>query len=146
VTTTESLLGYGGRPRLSSNVASIWEITDWLSLVLGSWENPNYLLVLLGYWRNPDYFRLLQGYGKKSKLSLPSNFKDNVSNHNEQQEEVLGRTNRLLSLDTARTPQKMTTPTIRLCRGNVFNELLPSNKRGIHRQTHRLSLDKRRTS
>jgi hypothetical protein len=26
-----------------------------------------------------------------------------------------------------------------LCRGNVFTELLPSNDRGIHRQTHRHS-------
>jgi hypothetical protein len=60
------------------------------------------------------------------------------------EQEVLEITNRLLSFDTTRTVQK-TPPTILRCRGNVFTELLPSNDRGIHRQTHRLSFDKTRT-
>jgi hypothetical protein len=51
-------------------------------------------------------------------------------------QEVLGRTNRLLSFDTTRTAQKMTVPTILRCRGNVFTELLPSNDRGIHGRTN----------
>jgi hypothetical protein len=45
-----------------------------------------------------------------------------------------------------RITQKMTPPTIRRCRGNVFTELLPINDRGIHRQNHRLFFDKTRTA
>jgi hypothetical protein len=51
--------------------------------------------------------------------------------------EVVGRTNRLLSFDTTRTAQETTPPTILPCSGNVLTELLPSNDRMIHRQTHR---------
>jgi hypothetical protein len=57
--------------------------------------------------------------------------------NNELKLEVLGRTDRLLSLDTTRTAKKTTPPTILRCRWNVLIELLPSNDRGIHRQTHR---------
>jgi hypothetical protein len=39
-------------------------------------------------------------------------------------QDVLGRTNRLLSFDTTRTAQKTTPPILR-CRGNVFTGLLP---------------------
>jgi hypothetical protein len=46
-------------------------------------------------------------------------------------QEVLGRTNRLLSYETTRTPKKTTPPTILRCCGNVFTELLPSNDKGI---------------
>jgi hypothetical protein len=52
-------------------------------------------------------------------------------------QDVLGRTNRLLSFDTTWTAQKTMPPTILRCRGNVFTELLSSSDRGIHRQTHR---------
>jgi hypothetical protein len=45
------------------------------------------------------------------------------------EQEVLGRTNCLLSFDTTRTAQKMTHPTLLRCRGNVFTEPLPSNLR-----------------
>jgi hypothetical protein len=61
-------------------------------------------------------------------------------------QEVLGIINRLFSFDTTRTAQKTTPPTILRCRGDVFTELLPSNDRGIHRQTHRLSFDKTQTA
>jgi hypothetical protein len=37
------------------------------------------------------------------------------------------------SSDTIWTAQKMTPRTILRCRGKVFNELLPSNDRAIHR-------------
>jgi hypothetical protein len=47
-----------------------------------------------------------------------------------------GRTNRLQSFDMRRTAYK-TTPPIICCLGKVFTELLPSNDRDIHRQTHR---------
>jgi hypothetical protein len=52
-------------------------------------------------------------------------------------------TNRLLSCDKTRTPQKTTRPTIVVCAcirccGNIFTEPLPSNDRVIHIQTHRL--------
>jgi hypothetical protein len=59
-------------------------------------------------------------------------------------QKVLGRTNRLLSFDTTRTPQK-TSPTI-LCRGDLLTEPLPRYDRGIHRQTHILSFDTTRTA
>jgi hypothetical protein len=52
-------------------------------------------------------------------------------------QEVLGRTNRLLSFNKTRIAYKTTPPTILRCRGKVFTELLPSNDRGVHRQTHR---------
>jgi hypothetical protein len=42
-------------------------------------------------------------------------------------QEVLGRTNHLLSLDTTPTTYKTTPPTILCCYGNVFTELLPGN-------------------
>jgi hypothetical protein len=49
-----------------------------------------------------------------------------------------GRTNRLLfPLIRHGTPQKTTPLTILNCRGNVLTQLLPSNERDIHRQTHR---------
>jgi hypothetical protein len=52
-------------------------------------------------------------------------------------EEVLGRSSRLLSFETAHTAEE-TTPLIFLrCRGSIFTELLPSNDRGIHWQTQR---------
>jgi hypothetical protein len=59
-------------------------------------------------------------------------------------QEVPGRTNRLISVDTTRTAQKMTPPTIFRCSGNVFTKLLPSNDRRIYKQIHRLSFDKTR--
>jgi hypothetical protein len=52
-------------------------------------------------------------------------------------QEVPGKTNRLLSFDMTRTPWKTLPPTILRCRGNIFTELLPSNDKGIHRQSHR---------
>jgi hypothetical protein len=55
--------------------------------------------------------------------------------NNELKQEVLGRTDRLHSLDTTRTAKKTTPPTILHCRWNVFIELLPSNDKGIHRPT-----------
>jgi hypothetical protein len=60
--------------------------------------------------------------------------------------EVAGRTNSLLSFDKKRVAWKTTRPTILLCRGNVFTELLPTNDRGIHRQIHRLLFGKTRTA
>jgi hypothetical protein len=54
-------------------------------------------------------------------------------------QEVLGRTNRLLSFDTIRAAQKTTPPTILPCRGNTFTELLPRNGKGDTKtdpQTH----------
>jgi hypothetical protein len=59
-------------------------------------------------------------------------------------QEILGRTKRLLSFDTAEPHRK---PRIQqflyccvyiLCRGNVFTEPLPINDRGIHIQSHRV--------
>jgi hypothetical protein len=55
------------------------------------------------------------------------------------------RTKRLLSFDTARTPQKTTPKTILLCRRNVFTEPSASSDKGIQRQAHRLSLHVTRT-
>jgi hypothetical protein len=52
-------------------------------------------------------------------------------------QEVLVRTNCLLSFDTTWTSWKVTHPRILHCRGNVFTEPLPSNDRGIHIQTYR---------
>jgi hypothetical protein len=46
------------------------------------------------------------------------------------------RTTRLFSFHTTWTAQK-TSPRILHCRGKVFAKLLPSNVRGIHRQSHR---------
>jgi hypothetical protein len=57
-------------------------------------------------------------------------------------QDVLVRTNRLLSFESTRTTQETAPPTILRCRGNVFTELLPSNDRGIHR----LSFVKTRTA
>jgi hypothetical protein len=54
--------------------------------------------------------------------------------------EVVGRTNRLISFDTTGTTLKTTPPTILRCRGNVFTEPSLCNDRGLHRQTYRLSL------
>jgi hypothetical protein len=51
-------------------------------------------------------------------------------------QEVLGKTNRLISLYMTRTAKQMTPP-ILCCRGNVFRDLLPNNDSGINRQTHR---------
>jgi hypothetical protein len=48
-------------------------------------------------------------------------------------QEVLGRTNRLLSFDTW-TAQKTTPPTIPRFRGNVFTEPLPSNDKKRERE------------
>jgi hypothetical protein len=48
-------------------------------------------------------------------------------------EEVLGRTNSLISFDTTRTSQRNIPPAILRCCENVFTELLPRNDRGIHR-------------
>jgi hypothetical protein len=45
------------------------------------------------------------------------------------------RTNRPLSLDTTRTIQKPSHPTICWCRGNVFIELLPSNHAEVDTHT-----------
>jgi hypothetical protein len=50
-------------------------------------------------------------------------------------QEILGRTNRLLSCDTTRTAWKTMPLIILHCRENVSTELLPSNDRGIHRPT-----------
>jgi hypothetical protein len=61
-------------------------------------------------------------------------------------QEILGIINCIFSFDTARTAQKTAPPTILRCIGNVFTELLPRNDRGIHRQAHRLSFHKTRTS
>jgi hypothetical protein len=61
-------------------------------------------------------------------------------------QEVLGRTNRLLSFDTTSIEQKMTPPTFLRCHGKVFTEPLPSNYRGIHRENHTLSFNMRRTA
>jgi hypothetical protein len=59
-----------------------------------------------------------------------------VTHHNKtiqiNKQEVLGRTNRLFPLIPHGPP-----PTILHCRGNVFTKLLPSNEKGIYRQTHR---------
>jgi hypothetical protein len=52
-------------------------------------------------------------------------------------QDILWRTNRLLSFDMLWTTYKMTPPKILLCRRNVFTELLPSNGKGKHRPTHR---------
>jgi hypothetical protein len=51
-------------------------------------------------------------------------------------QEVLGRMIRLLFFDTTRAAQEKTPPTILRCRRDVFTESLPSNDRGIHRQTY----------
>jgi hypothetical protein len=59
-------------------------------------------------------------------------------------QEVLGRTNRLLSLIRHGPHRKRHVQQIFYCcvcvcyRGNVSTEPLPSNERGIHIQTHRL--------
>jgi hypothetical protein len=47
----------------------------------------------------------------------------------------------LRSFDTTRTAEKTRPPVILLCRGNMFTDLLPSNGKGIHRQTHTFSFD-----
>jgi hypothetical protein len=52
-------------------------------------------------------------------------------------QEVLGRTNSLLSFDTTRTACKTTPPTILRCSRNALTELFPSNNKGIYRQIHR---------
>jgi hypothetical protein len=52
-------------------------------------------------------------------------------------QEVLERTDSLLSFDTTWTAQKTVSQTILRCRGNVFTEPLPSNDRR-DTQTHRL--------
>jgi hypothetical protein len=51
-------------------------------------------------------------------------------------QEVLGRTDRLLSFDMTRIAYKTKLPTIHRCWGNVFTKLQPSNDRGIHRPTY----------
>jgi hypothetical protein len=50
-----------------------------------------------------------------------------------EKQEVLGRTNRLLSFDTPWTAQKKMPLIILHCCRNVFTVMLPSNDRGIHR-------------
>jgi hypothetical protein len=60
-------------------------------------------------------------------------------------QEVLVRTNRLLSFETTLTSSKTTPPTFLHFRGNVFTESLPSNYKGIYRQAHGLSFDNTRT-
>jgi hypothetical protein len=45
--------------------------------------------------------------------------------------QVLRTINLLLSFDTTWTAYKTKPPTILPCSGNVFTELLPSNKRGV---------------
>jgi hypothetical protein len=52
-------------------------------------------------------------------------------------QEVLGRTNHLLSSDTIRTAQKTTPPTIIRCSGNVSTKQLSSDDRGIHTERER---------
>jgi hypothetical protein len=47
----------------------------------------------------------------------------------EKRQNVLGRTNRLLSFDMTRTADKTTPATIFRCRRNVFTKLLHSNDR-----------------
>jgi hypothetical protein len=75
------------------------------------------------------------------------------------QEEVLERTSRLPSFDTAQITQK-TTPTILSFRGNLFTEPLPSSNKAIHKDkgrrhsltaercqnAHRLPFDTTRTA
>jgi hypothetical protein len=54
-------------------------------------------------------------------------------------QEVLGRTNRLLSFDMRGSVHKITAPTILTCGRKDFTELLPGNDRGDTRtdpQTH----------
>jgi hypothetical protein len=51
----------------------------------------------------------------------------------------------LFSFYRTRTTKK-TSPTILRCRGDVFTEPLPSNNRGIYRQTHRPSFDTTRAT
>jgi hypothetical protein len=59
-----------------------------------------------------------------------------ASLNNIEQQEVLGRTNRLLSFDTTKTAKKTTRPTFSYCSvcicccGNVFTEPLPNNDTG----------------
>jgi hypothetical protein len=67
---------------------------------------------------------MAKGFGERRKITI--------------NQEVLGRTDHLLSFGTARTIYKTTTPTILLCSGNVFTLPLPSNDKGIHLQTYRL--------
>jgi hypothetical protein len=63
------------------------------------------------------------------------NVPDYTASHPRQ--EVLGRNNRLLSFDKTRTAQRVTPQKCLPRCGNVFTEPLPSNKKGVHRQTHR---------
>jgi hypothetical protein len=63
--------------------------------------------------------------------------------HVELLQEVLGRTNRLLSFDTKRTAYKTMRPTIllslrRRCHGEVVTEPLPSNDRGMPDSCNRM--------
>jgi hypothetical protein len=84
----------------------------------------------------------------QSACALNTRYLTNLSvssNKTTNEQEILGRINRLLSFATRWTTQKTTHSTILRRRGNVFTELLPSNDSGIHRQTHRLSFNKTRT-
>jgi hypothetical protein len=60
------------------------------------------------------------------------------------EQEILGRTKRLLSFDTPRAAYKTTRPAVLLfyvyilCRGNVYTEPLSSNERGLHIYTQGL--------
>jgi hypothetical protein len=60
-------------------------------------------------------------------------------------QEVLGRTNNLLSFNTTWIAQKTKTPEILRCRRNVFTNLLSKNDMGTYRLTHRLSFHTTRT-
>jgi hypothetical protein len=56
---------------------------------------------------------------------------------NEIRQDVLRRTNRLRSFDTARAAQKTTLPIILCCRWRVFTELLPCSDKRIQRERER---------